>query len=161
MSRATDPMRDREDQRRPTRQRLEKGDYRLVSGDRAGVSYAQDAKSTPLRSAFEGDKITRRMLDAGERYEKLCRALCGSPGPRSCLDWSPRGADESESEYATRVHIEFRNVCQAMGSECSSIVMDVAYFQNGTGPRRVDYRRWVKLTEGLEMAADYWQLPID
>lgn len=155
------PWIERDGNARPTKERYQRGQYRTVAADQAGSSYLQDSHSTPLRRAFEYGKIERRQLDAGEQYEALIRAMCGSPGPRSCLDLMPRGNGEAESEYQVRQRQVFKEVCWAVGREASAILMDVCLFHNGTGPRRNDARRWVKLTEGLTTCADYWGLPED
>lgn len=152
---------DRPGNARPTDERRQRGSYRLTAGEDAGVKVAFDDASTPLGDAFMRSQISQRQYDAGWRFEELVRAVHGSPGPRSCLDWSPRGNGESEPEYAARMWSEWKVVCRAMGAETSSVMLDVCYFGEGTGRRREDRRRWNRLREGLTIAANHWGLPPD
>ena len=129
---------------------------RLVAGGDAGVRVAYDDVSTPIRDCFVHGKIGQHQLTAGEQFERLCRVQNGSPGPRSCLDWQPRGNGETETEYKVRLVEMWKDACRHVGMETSSVLMSVCFFHEGTGPRRSDARRWRRFTEGLDMLADFW-----
>lgn len=157
-----DPWEDKPDRgrSRPTLERIRKGQYRLVTGDDAGVTVAIDETSDPLRDCYFKGKIPAGLLYAGERFEGLCRSQV-KHGPRSCLDWMPRGAGEPESDYQARRHEMWRDLCRVMGMETSFILMDVCFHHNGTGPRRPDARRWVRLLDGLETCRKFWGIPLE
>lgn len=158
---SADPWEDRDGKRRPTPQRRERGAFRLVPAEDAGVTYAYDDCSTPLRSAFTRSQISRRQIDAGEAFERLVRAVSGSPGPRSCLDFTPRGGDQSDPEWRAHARNEFVDLCRVMGQATSSVMLAVCHAHQGTGPRSLRRRRWQRLLEGLTAAADFWKLPPD
>lgn len=154
---------DKEGNRRPTPERRKRGAYRLVDGENAGERYAYDDCSTPLRHAHfhTPKKLTKTELEAGERFEALCRIVRGSPGPRSCLDWSPRGYGETPTEYHARAWSEFKDIGWGMGKVAFNVMISVCYFHEATGPRRDDAFRWKRLKQGLEFCRKYWGLPED
>lgn len=149
---------DREGNARPTPERKARTVMRLVDGADAGVKIAYDDQSTPLRDCFVQGKIDEHHVTAGERFEALCRANMGSPSPRSCLDWSPKGHDETVTEYAVRARQALTEATHVLGLETSTVLMDVCYFHKGTGPRRPDARRWSRFVTGLNALAVLWGL---
>lgn len=157
-------MEDRPDNRRPTPERLAKGKIELLETPSAGIKRAFDRSNSPINSAFEQGNLTQRQVDAGDTFEKLCRAHMKSPGPRSCLDWSPRGgAGETISsvEFQVRIRARLYEATKAVGIETARILMSVCWQHDGTGPRRRDYRRWRLLSDGLSKLADLWGYPED
>lgn len=146
---------------RPTPERRKRGGYRLVAGEDAGIRVAYDERSTPIRDAYASGKLTARQLDAGEKFEELYRVVMGSPGPRSCLDWSPRGHSESEPEYAARAWAEWKALGRSMSSEVAAVMFKVCCMHEPTRRRCESRKRWRMLCEGLDAAADYWGLPQD
>jgi len=146
---------------RPTPERRRRGSYRLVDGEDAGIRVAIDERSTPLRDAYASGKLTPRQLDAGEKFEELYRIVMGSPGPRSCLDWSPRGHSESEPEYAARAWAEWKALGRSIPSASAAVMVEVCCLHQPTGRRCPNRARWRRLCEGLDGAAEYWGLPQD
>lgn len=134
----------------PTPERQAKGSYRVGTGKRVW----QDDDATPLRRALRLRKLDLRQVEAGEWMEALQRALSGSPGQRSCLDFSPRGGGETESERVvrlTRLHDDARS---ALTAEQRAVIRSVCYLHHPIGSHRQTYRRFRLLTEGLNALAD-------
>lgn len=165
---------DREGNARPTKERAAKGRVHLVETRDAGVKMALDEHASPLRRALFDGKLgmladgttdgaeaamarARARVDAGERFEALCRFVMGSPGPRSCLDFVPRGTGR-EPEHAARVWAEYKGAVQAVGMQSAAVLVDVCWSQRGTGPRRPDARRWRLLIAGLDVLVGRWGL---
>jgi len=129
----------------------------------------QDAHSTPLRraldrpapgkapmtalKAFQSGKLTIEQVEAGEWFEGLYRALRGSPGPRSCLDFAPHGNSETESERRIRLEREWRQVLDRTAAE-ADVLVSVCIMHEPIGDRRSKYRRWRSLVAGLTILAD-------
>lgn len=152
----------------PTAERLVKG--AIVQGvakapddprGKAEVRVYVDTRPTPLRDAYEAGKLPRRSLEAGERIEAMVSLCAVTGGPRSCLDWSPRGTGESEPAYRARIADEVRALRKHLTPPVWDVVAGVVVFHQPTGERRQGQRRWRVLLAGLQAAADQFGLPVD
>lgn len=162
MPRTYDPWQDRpdKDRARPTRERLARGSYRLAESKDAGRTYAIDDASTPLRRAYVDGALPVGLVYAGERFEALGRSQTRR-GPRSSLDFTPRGHSEGETEYQARRAIEWRDLWAIIGHERMYILIAVCIDHEATGPRRKDARRWARLLDGLEQCRAIWGIALD
>ena len=134
----------------PTPERQAKGSYRVGTGKRVW----QDDDATPLRRALRLRKLELRQVEAGEWMEALQRALSGSPGQRSCLDFSPRGGGETESERAVRLVRLHDDARAALSPEQRAVIRSVCYLHHPIGKMQPDRRRYRVLSDGLSAIAD-------
>lgn len=110
---------------------------------------------SPLRRAFRSGKLSPEQVAAGEWLEALWKALNGSTGARSCLDWSIPGHSETEPERRVRQESEYKHVRRLMGTRIGTVVHSVCVLHEAIGDCRPTYRRYRMLCEGLDVLVRY------
>lgn len=108
----SDNWQDRDDNRRPTPERLAKGTFELRDSEDAGQRFAVDTSGDTLGRLLASGHITPRQEEAGRCFERVARPVLGSPSQRSCLDFAPVGYDGDEpTDDEIRAQREWRTWC--------------------------------------------------
>lgn len=150
-----DNWQDREDNRRPTPERIIKGAFELRDSEDAGVRFAVDDAACILSQLRRLELITRRQEEAGFIFERIARGRLGSPGQRSCLDWTPKGHEaEDDTDDEIRAMREWRNLCTMMAQDTQRELLRVCW--ENTYPRDPNRMRL-----GLDITADWAGLAED
>lgn len=118
---------ERDGESRPTPERIRRGAYVLVDAEDAGVRYAQDLAADPVAAAEMQGLLEPHHVDAFRQFEALARRMMGSPGQRSCLDFTPVGHDDSDGD--PEAEREWKDVRAYLGGQYLSVAIAMAYEQ--------------------------------
>jgi hypothetical protein len=145
---------------RPTPEQIARGSYDLIPGERCGVRVAVNRASCVLDRAYTAGKLSAGGRDAGVKWRSLRAVLGHSSGPRSCLDWSPRGADGNFVAQAqidaSRKLTEAHRVVNVMPGAWGALV-DVVEMGEPVGHMDpAKSRQWRLVTFALATMADHW-----
>jgi hypothetical protein len=143
------------------------GDVRPIEFEENGEGrlkgvHAKDFEATPVDRAHNRGKITGRQHDAAEKYEKLRDRLRLTGGARDSLDMSPRGhASASDGRIAQEIDdkAEYARICLKLTYDVHAVVRSVVVAHDAIGECRPSYRRFRYLCEGLDVLADFWEMP--
>lgn len=143
---------DREGKARPTPERLARGSWGLLDGEDAGVTVAVDRMATRLDWLSASGAITADQCQGGQDFAALMRRMQMVGEGRSCIDFSPVGFDDGDSEPS---HSELRDkrdrteLYLACGMATWAELRRVCVEQEP--PRSVD-----RLRIGLDLCVKFW-----
>jgi hypothetical protein len=147
---------------RPTPEQIARGSYDLIPGERCGVRVAVNRASCVLDRAHSAGKLSAGERDAGIRWRSLRAVLGHSSGPRSCLDWSPRGADGdfvAQAQIdASRKLTDAHRVVNVMPGAWSALVDVVEMGEPVRYLCPLRSRRFRLVQWALATLADHWGL---
>ena len=146
---------DRDDQRRPTPERLAKGDFSLVDDPEiAGTQYAMD-NAEGMPSAYRIARvIDDRQLDAAKDFERIAVSRLGSPSGRSCLNFDPVGHEaEEDTDREIAAMREWRDLCGMMSMEVLRVLQTVCWQHEA-----IPEAKHKMLCLGLDITADFYKI---
>ena len=140
----------REQRRQRPHQITERGDTDPVTGKLinpngvVGVRYLSE-----VHRLAEKGTLGPEHVHAADDWERLCRAVYGSPAQRSCLDTTPRGHDEPDEDGADQDREDFHAICKRVGRWEAAEMMRVIY-------QHAPCTRWDLLRAGLDKVAEFY-----
>lgn len=127
-----------------------------TSGGKGTPKRIRFRDASPLDRALHRGAVTDRQHAAGDAFEALYLAAGGMRGPRSCLDWTPRGHSDVVTAKLIDAARSWRELSQALGMIRGAAVRDVVIDWQPLGSARTLMRR--RVTDGLDVAADFFGL---
>ena len=136
---------------RPTRERLQHGEWGLVDSDEAGARTAVDFASHPIDRLQVKDIIDNDQASAARQWESLYRAAneCGGIRDSTTL-WEPKGF-ESDDGPVDAVQ-ERREVYLALGTLKDQLLRQIILT-----PRNPRTREIEMLREALDILVSFWK----